>query len=337
MEHHHLLRFTISNGVGQGKILAGFSYCFYCYDLADNLKSSGYGCTINGVYAGIAGYSDDDIMLAPSISALQGMLKIAEEYAVQHGLKFSTDPNPKKSKTKCISFLLNPRPLPKLRLCENLLPWVDSVIHLGNTITNDANLLEHDMSIKKARYISKNIELNQEFHFAASQTKMYVNNVYNNSWFGNVIWDLFCPASLKLESYWNRSIKIMMDLPWGTHRGLIEPLSKSSHIKRFFIKNVIQFIAKIKNSTKPLLRTILSAIMHDTRSTTGKNLRGILLLSSKGSIEELSVSDADHFPYFPMSQEEEWKTEMLTLLIEERDRGSLDKEETEWFNYLCTS
>ena len=128
-----------------------------------------------------------------------------------------------------------------------------------------------------------------------------------------------------------------MDLPWGTHRGLIEPLSKSSHIKRFFIKNFIQFIAKIKNSTKPLLRTILSAIMHDTRSTTGKNLRGILLLSSKGSVEELSVSDANHFPYFPMSQEEEWKTEMLTLLIEERDRGSLDKEETEWFNYLCTS
>ena len=193
------------------------------------------------------------------------------------------------------------------------------------------------MSIKKARYISKNIELNQEFHFAASQTKIYVNNVYNNSWFGNVIWDLFSPASLKLESCWNRSIKIMMDLPWATHRGLIEPLSKSSHLKRVFIKNFIQFIEKLENSTKPLLRTILRAIKYDTRSTTGKNLRGILLLSNKGSIEELSLSDVDNFPYFSMPDEDEWKTEMLTLLLEERERGCLDKEETEWFNYLCTS
>ena len=64
---------------------------------------------------------------------------------------------------------------------------------------------------------------------------------------------------------------------------------------------------------------------------------GILLLSNKGSVEELSLSDVDNFPYFSMPDEDEWKTEMLTLLLEERERGCLDKEETEWFNYLCTS
>ena len=329
--------FSISNGVGQGKILAGFAYCYYCYDLSDNLKSSGYGCTINGVYAGIAGYSDDDLMLAPSISALQGMLKIAEDYATQHGLKFSTDPNPKKSKTKCISFLLNPRPLPKMRLCGNLLPWVDSIVHLGNTITNDTVLLEHDMSIKKARYISKNIELNQELHFAASQTKIHVNNIYNNSWFGNVMWNLFSPACLKLESCYNRSIKIMMDLPLETHRGLIEPISKSKHIKRIFIKNFIQFIAKIDKSAKPLLRTLLMDIKYDTRSTTGRNLRGIMLLSNKTSIDDITVEDGDHFPYCPRPEEDNWKIEMLIQLMEERDRGYLEDEDLEWVNYLCTS
>ena len=88
-------------------------------------------------------------MLATSISALQGMLEIVEDYAIQHGLKFTTDPDPKKSKTKCISFRHNPRPLPKMRLCGNLLPWVNSIIHLGNTITNDTVLLEHDMHNNK--------------------------------------------------------------------------------------------------------------------------------------------------------------------------------------------
>ena len=114
--------FAIGNGVGQGKILAGFAYCFYCYDLFELLKNSGYGCTIQGEYAGIFGYSDDDILLAPSISALQGMLNISESYADSHGLKFSTDRDPRKSKTKCISWMHSPRPLPKMRLCGNLLP-----------------------------------------------------------------------------------------------------------------------------------------------------------------------------------------------------------------------
>ena len=81
----------------------------------------------NGMYAGIFRYSEDDILLAPSISALQGMLQIAESYANSHGLKFSTDPDPRKSKTKCISWMISPRPLQNMKLCGNSLPWVNAL------------------------------------------------------------------------------------------------------------------------------------------------------------------------------------------------------------------
>ena len=92
--------FNIKNGVGQGKILAGFAYCYYCYDLFLLLENSGYGCRINSVFAGAFGYSDDDIFLAPSVLSLQELLKTAESYCTEHGLQFSTDPDPHKSKTK---------------------------------------------------------------------------------------------------------------------------------------------------------------------------------------------------------------------------------------------
>ena len=105
---------------------------------------------------------------------------------------------------------------------------MNQVLHIGNTLTNCENILEQDMRIKNARYVSKNIEINQEFYFAAPETRLIINDIYNNSWFGSVVWDLFCPAAVKLESSWNRSIKITMDLPYGTHRGLIEPLSEES-------------------------------------------------------------------------------------------------------------
>ena len=121
----------------------------------------------NGAYAGAIGYSD--ILIAPNLSALDIMLKIAQDFNISNGLKFSTDLDPKKSKTKCIAWLKNSRELPKLSLCGNLLPWVDRVIHLVCTLTNKSNMLEDDMNRKKARYISRNIELNQKLHFAASE------------------------------------------------------------------------------------------------------------------------------------------------------------------------
>ena len=51
------------------------------------------------------------------------MLKICENYALEHGLKFSTDPIAKKSKTKCLAYLKDKRELRKLVLCGNTLPW----------------------------------------------------------------------------------------------------------------------------------------------------------------------------------------------------------------------
>ena len=52
----------------------------------------------------ICGNSDDNYCLAPSISALRDMLKTISEYAVEHNLAFSTNPDPRKCKIKLMSF-----------------------------------------------------------------------------------------------------------------------------------------------------------------------------------------------------------------------------------------
>ena len=85
------------------------------------------------------------------------------------------------SKTKCIAWLRKPKTLPSFVLCGNQLPWVERVIHLGVTLTNNSNPIEVDMDIKKARYIAKNIEINQEFHFSSSETKLRINDIYISS------------------------------------------------------------------------------------------------------------------------------------------------------------
>ena len=131
--------FRMLNGVRQGLILSALFYCIYMNDLFKILRRNTIGCWVNGEYCGISGYSDDNFLLAPSLHGLQEMLQICEKYANDHNLKFSTDPNPKKCKTKCIAFMKKKKDLPGLRLCGNNLPWVESRKHLGVNLNDQSD------------------------------------------------------------------------------------------------------------------------------------------------------------------------------------------------------
>ena len=166
--------FTLRNGVRQGGVLSAILYCLYVDGLFKELRKSGYGCWVNGNYHGIFGYSDDNMLLAPSQYALQEMLKICEQYASEHNLQFSTNPDPVKCKTKCIPFLKKQRNLNPIVLCGNNLPWVDEFKHLGNHFVNAQNFTKQDVKIKRAQSITKKIELNQEFYFCHPETTLII-------------------------------------------------------------------------------------------------------------------------------------------------------------------
>ena len=75
----------------------------------------------------------------------------------------------------------------------------------------------------------------------------------------------------------------MLDLPYGTHRGLFEPLTGRKHQRTVFIK--IFFTMRL--SKKPIFKRLLSEIELDVNSTTGKNLRNIMLETSNSRIEDV--------------------------------------------------
>ena len=174
-------------------------------NLFSTLRERGSGCWVEGNYHGIWGYSDDNILIAPSLDSLQDMLKTCETYAHEHNLRFSTDPNPQKCKIKCLAFLRKDRPLPNLILCGNPLPWVDSGLHLGHHISNTYDGMKTDMRIKRGQYVSKNCDLQQEFNFAHPHTKFKTNVIFNSHMYGSPLWDLFSRESQMIENSWNIS------------------------------------------------------------------------------------------------------------------------------------
>ena len=93
--------FQVKNGVRQGAVSSPILFCIYVDKLIKQLRTSTIGCQLNGVYMGIWVYADDIILLAPSRSGLQQMTNICELFADNYNLKFSTNVNVSKSKTKC--------------------------------------------------------------------------------------------------------------------------------------------------------------------------------------------------------------------------------------------
>ena len=328
----------MTNGVRQGAVLSAIVYCFYCEDLFALLKKRRAGCWIMNSYHGILGYSDDNWLLAPSLSALQDMLATCEEYASTHNLKFSTDTNPVKCKTKLMAFMKKPRELPSLELCGNPLPWVDRVKHLGNTISNVINGNQLDTKIKACKYIDKNNSLCQEFYFAHPRTKLEINNIYNSHFTGSQLWDLGSKEVEKLESTYNRSVKIMVDLPWATHRYLIAPLTERPHLSTLLVKRYTSFISKIEKSPKKPLQTLFQLAKRDVRTVTGSNMRRIMMISGRQTIDDIQDAEVQ---YHPVPDSEAWRVDFVKELVELQHGnlevvGMLKTELDQIMSYLCT-
>ena len=268
------------------------------------------------VRCGIFGYSDDNWVLAPSLPALQDILNTCEEFAAKHNLKFSTDPNPKKCKTKCMAFLKKARQLPNMFLCGNPLPWVDNLVHLGVRITNEIDGCLKDADVKRGRYVQKCNNLCQEFTFAHPYTKMKINSIYNCSTYGSQLWDLFGRGVQRLESTYNRSVRVMAGLPLNTHRYFIEPVSGNQHLKIKLISDYLNFIGKVKKSKKRVLNVLYSESCRDTRTVTGRNLRNIMLLTSETDVANLCPDIVKDLKYFEPSENEKFKVDAVLELFE---------------------
>ena len=312
--------FSMTNGVRQGAILSGFAYCFYVNDLFAILRKNKSGCWVKGSFFGILGYSDDSLLLAPSLESLQEMIKTCEDYAKSHNLRFSTDQDPNKCKTKCIAYLQKSRQLPPMYLCGHPLPWVTSAKHLGITLENKIDGMRKDILIKRADFIKKNNEIIQEFHFSHPETKIKLNSIYNSHFTGSCLWNLFGREAVMVENSWNVAMRLMLDLPRETHRYLIEPLSNTLHIRKILVQRFLKFLQQIRNSGKKSTKFLLNSIIQDTRSTTGSNLRNILLQTSKSTIFELVPEDAMSVGYHPITNSDKWRVDFISEIIHAKQK-----------------
>ena len=159
------------------------------------------------------------------------------------------------------------------------------------------------------------MELEQEFHYAHPSSKIKINQIYNSSFYGSPLWNLFGAGAHRLESSYNRFVKNALDLPYATHRAFIEPLSGSKLLKIILIQRFLGFLRKVDDSKKAALIMLKNEAINDVRSITGKNCRNIMLYSGKSCIEEVLRCDMKNLAYHAMEVVDWWKVELISELI----------------------
>ena len=203
-----------------------------------------------------------------------------------------------------------------MRLCGNPLQWVDSIKHLGITISNMIDGCQKDIMSKRARYIQRSNELLQEFYFAHSDTKMQVNSIYISQFSESNCWDLTSRASAMFEATFNRYIKLTYNLPYLTHRNILPVISKVKPLRLTLAKRFLTFTEKLRQSEKPVLRHMINLVQNNVNTVTGRKLRNILLLTDRPTIRHLSPCDIDAVCLY--GEPDLWRVLAITDILEMR-------------------
>ena len=301
-------RFSVVNGVRQGAVSSPLLFSIYIDGLITILRRSGLGCRIDSFYYGVLGYADDLLLMSASRTGLQAMVSMCEKFAKLRKLKFSTNDDPVKSKTKCLIFSkvksarTNVAPI---ILNGDPLPWVDSVKHLGNILDYE-NSMKKDCLTKRGNLIGKVNSLFQEFTYVTPTVMMKILNIYATSFYGSSLWDLYSDEVTRIFSSWNVTVRNVYNIPWTTHRYLIEGVSNSVHPKTMMCSRLVKFLEGLKSCSKGSVRYLVNIVYNDKRTLTG---RTVTKIARDCDVERstLCSSFAKSLVYCAPPLEEEWR------------------------------
>ena len=313
--------FEVTNGTRQGSVFSPHGgFATYIDPLIYSLRTSGHGCTINGHWYGGFFYADDGLLMTTSIEGLQRMVSICQEHAAANDLMFSTDPIPSKSKTKCMAFPHGAsNDLRCVKLNGHNLPWVDRAVHIGNTL-HVSGKMNQDLREKRAMFIDRCMELNQEFFTYPPEIKVKMCNIYNTHFTGSPLWHFDSSPFSQLCNSWNVNMRIMFEIPRQTHCWLVEEISGCKHARTLIYGRYIKFVNSLAMNKRPSIRALFKHLAKSVNSFTGSNLRHIMLETGVSISPGISTPHIlKSYKVYKAPPQEKWRVSLLQSLLEMRN------------------
>lgn len=171
---------------------------------------------------------------------------------------------------------------------------------------------------------------------------MKLLEVYATSFYGSSLWNLFSKEVTRIFSSWNVTVRNVFNLPWDTHRYLIETVSKSTHPKVMMCSRYMKFMESMGGTCKKRSVRYLAALVKDDRRTlTGRTISSIASDCDvvRSSLTPMKTKD---MKYKTAPLEEQWRLPILRELLEIRSGQSelpgTDNDELKlMIDHICSS
>ena len=329
--------FSISNGTRQGSVASPAFWNIYLDPLLTKLREMGVGCHVGGLFVGVVGYADDLILLAPSRHAAQVMLKTCEPFCAENNIKFSTDVDPSKSKSKAI-YVVGPRgagltiPVP-LQLCGRPLPWVERAEHLGHALHQDG-LMSQDCREKRAQMIDSSVKIRESFHFAHPEEQILAVSKYCSAAYGSNLWDLGSREAEMLTNAWRTGHKLAWEVPRHCRTFLVQTVlaPHEASLRASLLSRSVGFFHGLLASPSNEVAVVATLASRDLQSSLCSNLA---LAREKSGLDpwvagraqlRAALEAADRVP---VPQQDSWRAPLLEKLLAARLQAYYSGDKTE--------
>ncbi|XP_049696641.2 retrovirus-related Pol polyprotein from type-1 retrotransposable element R2 [Helicoverpa armigera] len=202
--------YRLDCGVRQGGLSSPKLFNLYVNQLICELSNTNIGCSIDGHCVNNISYADDMVLLSPSISALRRLLRICEDYAVTHGLRYNAVKSELmvfKAGNKCYDIV------PPVTLAGTPLTRVTQFKYLGHWVTDS---LSDDMDLERERRalaVRCNM-LARRFARCTKEVKITLFRAYCQSLYTCALWVGYTKSSYNaLRVQYNNAFRVMLGLP----------------------------------------------------------------------------------------------------------------------------
>ena len=262
--------FEINNGVKQGAIISPPLFGLYINPLLMKLQQCKQGCYMGNICANAFTYADDIVILAPTCTALNSLIKICENYAKEYKVCFNPD--------KCTlliyandDFYFNNV---NILIGGVRVKNVKSESHLGHIFRSSYNIIDIQSIIKDIK-VRTNVILSQ-FRCLNWQAKVKLFLSQCSALYGCPLWNLDDPNIELLCTAWKVCCRKILGIMPDSRSMILHQVMSTLPIKDMIMNRQISFVLSGINHENQMIASFFRNSLVSNSSYVVKNINCIL-------------------------------------------------------------
>ncbi len=260
--------FSTSNGVKQGGVLSPVLFAIYVDELLDRLSKVGAGCYIGNKFLGAFSYADDITLLAPTVCAVNKLLRAAEKFAEEYDMKF----NPAKSKLITFDGSSQPEDINVLFAGAEI-PCVPDDIHLGHVFGPDT--CNKSIQLRISDMVRRANVLLAQFGHASSDVIYQLFKSLCMGLYGCQLWDWSATLAPSLYTAWRKIVRRIYRLPNRTHNALVHLVCNDLPPEGQLHLRTLKFVSALSKSSNSAVNLCYRLMLNGSRSAISNSLNVI--------------------------------------------------------------